>query len=125
MLRSGASCSVSSDAAGGAAGGAGGAGAAGGAAAGAAGGSNLIITIVCKLSNLKRGESFGLQLHNKNCLFTQLAQLVTLVTTNQPPSRLNSASVDVVVPYTRRKLFLGDDSYPHNPHPNSLQFPGN
>lgn len=73
MLRSGASCSVSSDSAGGAAGGAagaacGGAGAAGGGAgasggaAGAAGGANLVIrTLVCGSIRLK-GENLQKQL---------------------------------------------------------------
>lgn len=73
MLRSGASCSVSSDSAGGAAGGAagaacGGAGAAGGGAgasggaAGAAGGANLIRTIVCGGSIRLKGENLQKQL---------------------------------------------------------------
>lgn len=69
MLRSGASCSVSSDSAGGAAGGAagaacggaGGAGASGG-AAGAAGGANLIRTIACGGSIPLKGENLQKQL---------------------------------------------------------------
>ena len=78
MLRSGASCSVSSDSAGGAAGGAagaacGGAGAAGGGAgasggaARAAGGANLIRTIACGGSIPLKGENLQKQLQGLKC----------------------------------------------------------